>query len=136
MIDQERAMRIAVVAKTMAAFGDVSDEQVKSIVDLTSEIPWYVPPLNGEAPTHALLFASAVRRAALSVTFGMPKPADMLEAAISIAGKIRSDQGHETDRRWVKAARVPEQALPMPLAELQKLPLPAGVPIRAIGKGA
>ena len=137
MSPDERIIRILCVSKALAAFGDVSDETAEAIVDLTSGIPWYVPPSRGEAQTTALLFAAAVTKASLSVTFGKPKPGDILSAAIEIAGKVRSDQGHETERLWVKAARLPVQALPLPLAELKALPMPKGLSgsVRAIGGG-
>jgi hypothetical protein len=130
---EERAIRIACVSKALAAFGEVSDETAAAIVDLTSGIPFYVPPAPGEKPTRDLLFPRAVVEAALNVTHGKVKPGDIMAAAISIAGTTRTDQGHSAERRWVKIARAPLQALPMPLDHMQAIP--AGAPIRAIRGG-
>lgn len=111
MDDRETVARIGIVSKAMKAFGIVDIDRIKSIVDLTSGIPWLVPPIRGESYTPALLFAAAVAKASLGKTFGAPGPGDIMEAAVQIAGKTRSESGHESIRPWVKAAMDPVLAL-------------------------
>lgn len=134
MNDEERMVRTACVAKALAAFGEVSDETASAIVDLTSGIPFFVPPERGQPPTRELLFPAAVVQAALTVTYGRIKPGDILDAAIELAGTTRTDQGHTSQRRWVAAARRPERALPFSAEAMREVP--AGLPVRAIGKGS
>lgn len=111
MDDRETVARIGIVSKAMKAFGIVDIERIKAIVDITAGIPWLVPPIRGESYSPTLLFAAAVARASLGKTFGAPGPGDIMEAAVEIAGKTRSQSGHESVRPWVKAAMDPILAL-------------------------
>ena len=107
MEDRETVARIGIVTKAMKAFGVVDTDRIKAIVDITSGIPWLVPAIRGEEYSPSLLFAAAVARAALGKTFGAPGPGDIMESAIEIAGKSRSQSGHESIRPWVKLAMDP-----------------------------
>lgn len=119
MDDRENIARVGCVAKVMKAFGIVDAERIKAIVDLTCGIPWIIPPIRGEAQGEPRpLFAAAVARAALGKTFGAPGPGDIMQAAIDIAGKVRSESGHETTRLWVKEALDPVKALGVSMEDL------------------
>lgn len=119
MEDSELMARVAVVSKAMKAFGIEDTGRIKAIVDLTVGIPWLVPPVRGEEDKAAApLFAAAVARAALSKSFGAPGPGDILQAAIDLAGTIRSDSGHTSQRKWVFEAMEPAKALGIPMDRL------------------
>lgn len=126
--------RVGVVTKALKAFGIEDPERIKAIVDLTIGIPWLVPPTRGEDNPPALLFAAAVTRAALGKTFGAPGPGDILQAAIDIAGRVRSDQGHESMRKWVGEAMDPAKALGVPREKLIEVGM-GGQPMRVIRGG-
>lgn len=135
MEDSELAARAAVVSKAMKAFGISEPERIKAIVDLTIGIPWLVPPVPGEpAETPARpLFAAAVTRAALGKTFGAIGPGDILQAAVELAGTLRTDQGHSSTRKWVAEAMDPAKALGISTRDL--VALNSGPALRSIPSG-
>lgn len=121
MDDRENVARVGCVAKAMKAFGVVDEDRIMAIVDLTSGIPWLVPPVRGETYVATPLFAAAIARAALSKTFGAPGPGDIMSAAIDIAGTTRSESGHTSARLWVTKAMDPATALGVEMGELLKI---------------
>lgn len=138
MNQDERLARIAIIGKALSVYGVRDDHVIEAYVDYTSLIPFWEPPERGAVPGRKnLLFAAAVTQAVLTVTFGQIKPADIMAAAIELAGTVRTDQGHTSKRNWVKRAMRPALALPMPVESFDKIPLPEGLegPVRKIGKG-
>ena len=134
--EQEHAMRTLLILEDFKAFGTIGDEQAAAVANLTSGIPWFVPPLRGEEPTRDLLFVAALRAACASQFFGkFPKPGDILEQAIKIGGMVTSEQGHHSERRWVKQARKPTAGLPVSIAKLKSFPLPGEIAALADGIG-
>jgi hypothetical protein len=121
MDDRENVARVGCVAKAMKAFGIVDEDRIMAIVDLTCGIPWLVPPVRGEEYSPTPLFAAAVARAALGKTFGAPGPGDIMQAAVDIAGKTRSQSGHESQRPWVAKAMDPAIALGVESSELLEI---------------
>lgn len=122
MDDSEIVARVGIVTKAMQAFGITDSARVKAIVDLTIGIPWISPPRRGEDPKPPVpLFAAAVARAAMSKTYGAPGPGDILDAAIEIDGRITTEQGHTSMRRWVHEAMDPAKALGIPTARLLEI---------------
>ena len=110
MNDEERAIRLALWARLLLAFGqEASDERLTLLVDLTARIPWLIPPLRHDPDPSAepeLLFARALDAAAMRAK-GMwpPGPGDVLEAAVAIGGTLPSEGHGESTRRWVHEAR-------------------------------
>lgn len=104
MEDRELILRVMVVTEAYEAFGIVDENRMLAVVRLTAGIPWYVPPLRGEQPTDDLLFSRAVDRAAMNCTHGPFTPAHIMAAAVEIGGRIQSESGNMSDRRWVKKA--------------------------------
>ena len=104
MDDRERVLRILVVTECYEAFGIDDPKRALGVVKLTAGIPWVVPPSRGEADTGELLFPRAVSKAAMSCTHGPFTPAHIMEAAIEIGGRVRSESGNMSDKRWVKIA--------------------------------
>jgi len=102
MTDRELAARIAVVTEVMLCFGVVDEARIEAIVNVTSGIPWYVPEFRGNEDAGDPLFPLAVQLAGGKKTYGAPGPGDITEAAMTIAGTVTSDQGHNSPRRWVR----------------------------------
>ena len=124
MTETEYELRTRLVARMLAGTSDnPAESRIEAITDLTLGIPWYVPPPPGEAPTRTLLFAHAVQAASLAATYGAPGPGHIMEAAIELAGRTVSSQGHSSMRRWVVAARF--KSLGAGPVELLSVPLPA-----------
>ena len=113
MENREMAMRVACMLKMMTAFGVTDKERIQAMVEMTSGIPWRIPEFRGNEDAGEFLFSRAVVKAGLSKTFGAPTPADVMEAAISIGGNSRSEQGHTSPRQWVRDCfrRPPEESL-------------------------
>ena len=138
MDQAERLARIAIVGKALSVYGEKSDEVIGAYVDYTSLIPFWEPPIRGGTPSRDNpLFAAAVTQAVLPVTFGQIKPADIMQAAIEIAGTVRADQGTISKRRWAIKAMRPALALPMPVESFDRIPLPDGLEgqVGKIGRG-
>ncbi len=121
MTDQERALRTKVILDMLTGFGIEDPKRAAAVVKLTGGIPWLVPPFPGEQPTRDLLFLPSISKAALASTYGAPNPGLIMEAAIELAGKVRSESGHMSERRWVKAARNPRHMFGMDEAEFEQL---------------
>ncbi len=123
MEQAESLMRAVVVAEAYEAFGIVHPSRIGAVVKLTAGIPWFNPPSPGEVETRDLCFRPAVIAAATNCTHGVFTPAHIFEAAVEMFGRVKSESGHMSDRRWVKGAK----AAPA-LVDLEKytaLPLPS-----------
>ena len=101
MTDHELLARMGVVTKMMLCFGVTDKDRIKAIVEATSGIPWFVPAFRGNKDAGDLLFPIAVQIAGQKTTYGAPSQGHITEAAIVLAGRAVSDQGHTTSRRWV-----------------------------------
>lgn len=130
MDDRERVLRILVVTECYEAFGIDDPKRALGVVKLTAGIPWLVPAVRGEEPTGELLFPRAVSQAAMSCTHGPFTPAHIMEAAIELGGRVRSESGNMSDKRWVKAALAAPAVIDEKYTQLE-----APEPTRRIGDG-
>lgn len=120
----ELGARTAVLMQVMASCGVTDEARIVAMVGLTLGIPWYIPPRRHDPTVGGLLFPLAAKEAANRCTHGAVKPADILEAALSIDGHITSDQGHISERRWVKEARLDPEGVGVTLDAMLALPGP------------
>ena len=105
MTDRELLARMGVVTKMMMCFGVTDKDRIKAIVEATSGIPWFIPKFRGNEDAGDLLFPIAVQMAGQKTTYGAPSQGHITEAAVSLAGTVKSDQGHSSDREWVRKMR-------------------------------
>jgi hypothetical protein len=124
MMDQEMVARMAVVSRMLMCFGVTDEDRIQAIVEATSSIPWFVPAFRGNKDAGDLLFPIAVQVAGQKTTYGAPSQGHITEAAVSLAGTVTSDQGHSSERKWVRQMRNNPAPLGMSRDEMMSIDAP------------